>query len=166
MPFIYYIFYKIIPPQHLCNWKKNLFCNFMRCILIRQFHCNFHFPMEIIGVSHRLVIAVHSHLHMQYMEVIEMDFQKCQMPSFNQKLQDGSNSFCLCLSRSEFDFSPLNATQTDNQNANPWDWICATSGILLLSKAISILERHLSLHSISEYISPVKKMIRCCNSFS
>lgn len=75
--------------------------------------------MEIIGASHRLVIAVHSHLHMQYMEVIEMDFQKCQMPSFNQKLQDGSNSFCLCLSRSEFDFSPLNATQTDNQNANP-----------------------------------------------
>lgn len=62
---------------------------------------------------------MHLHLHMQYMEVIEMDFQKCQAPSFTQKLQDGSNSFGLCLARLEFDFPPLNAIQIDNQHANP-----------------------------------------------
>lgn len=93
-----------------------------------------------------------------------MDFQKCQAPSFAQKLQDGDNSVRLCWAHSAFVFPPPSAIQIDNKHANPRDWSCFTSGVLLLSEAISISERHVSVHSITEYISRERLLFAQVNS--
>lgn len=73
-------------------------------------------------------------------------------PSFTQKLQDGDNGVRLCWAHSDVDFPPLSTIQINNKHANPWNWSYVTSGVLLLSEAILISERHVSVHSITEYV--------------
>lgn len=79
-------------------------------------------------------------------------FSEMSAPSFTQKLQDGDNGVRLCWAHSDFDFPPLSTIQINNKHANPWNWSYVTSGVLLLSEAILISERHVSVHSITEYV--------------
>lgn len=82
-----------------------------------------------------------------------MDFQKCQSPSFTQKLQDSDNGVLLFWATPDIDFTPLSSIQIDNTHTNPRDRSCVMSGALLFSQAISISERHVSVSSLTGYIS-------------